>query len=45
MIPVDSQLGIILEYRVIKPSRNPAAKVKGKVLIKILMPVFCTLFK
>ena len=30
----------MLEYRVIKPSKKPAAKVNGKVLIKILIPVY-----
>lgn len=36
MIKLLSQLGISIEYRVIKPSRNPAPIVKGKVLRKIL---------
>lgn len=31
-----SQLGISTEYRVIKPSRNPALMVNGKVLRNIL---------
>ena len=36
MIKLLSQLGISIEYRVIKPSRNPALMVKGKVLRNIL---------
>lgn len=36
MMKLLSQLGISIEYRVIKPSRNPAPMVKGKVLRKIL---------
>jgi hypothetical protein len=39
IIPTDNQWGMMLEYRVIKPSKNPAANVKGKVLIKILTPI------
>jgi len=36
MIETLNQIGISIEYRVIKPSRNPAAKVKGIVLMYIL---------
>lgn len=36
MIKLLSQLGISIEYLVIKPSRKPALIVKGKVLRKIL---------
>ena len=36
MIKLLSQLDILMEYRVIKPSKNPAAIVNGKVLKKIL---------
>lgn len=41
----DNQLGIILEYRVMNPSRKPAEKVNGKVLIKILIPVLAPILK
>lgn len=34
----DNQLGIASLYLVMYPSRNPAEKVKGNVLIKILTP-------
>jgi hypothetical protein len=40
IIETDNALGMALEYLVINPSRNPAAKVNGKVLINILIPVF-----
>ena len=36
MINTFNQLGISSEYRVTKPSRNPAAMVNGTVLKKIL---------
>jgi len=39
IIETDNALGMELEYLVIKPSKNPAAKVKGKVLIKIFIPI------
>ena len=38
IIPTERKLGIILEYRVTNPSRNPAEKVNGNVLINILTP-------
>ena len=40
MMPTESQLGMRLEYLVTKPSKKPAANVKGKVLINILTPSF-----
>lgn len=36
MIKLLNQLGMSIEYRVIKPSRNPALMVKGNVLRNIL---------
>ena len=36
IIKLLSQLGISIEYRVIKPSKNPALMVNGKVLRNIL---------
>ena len=36
IIKLLSQLGISIEYRVIKPSRNPALIVNGNVLRNIL---------
>ena len=36
IIKLLSQIGISIEYRVMKPSRKPAAIVKGKVLRNIL---------
>ena len=36
MMKLLSQLGMSMEYRVMKPSRNPAAMVKGTVLKNIL---------
>ncbi len=36
MIKLLNQLGISMEYRVIKPSRNPALIVNGNVLRNIL---------
>lgn len=36
MIKLLNQLGISIEYRVIKPSRNPALIVNGNVLRNIL---------
>lgn len=36
MIKLLSQLGMSMEYRVIKPSRKPALMVNGKVLRNIL---------
>ena len=36
MIKIFNILGISIEYLVMKPSKNPAATVKGMVLIKIL---------
>ena len=36
MIKLLNQLGISIEYRVIKPSKKPAPIVKGKVLKNIL---------
>ena len=40
IIPTESQFGIVLEYRVTKPSKNPAENVNGKVLINIFTPSF-----
>ena len=44
MISELSHIGMSIEYRVIKPSRKPAAMVKGKVLKNIfklsLNPIF-----
>ena len=45
MIPTDSQCGIMLEYLVTKPSKNPAENVNGKVLIKIFIPVIAPCLK
>lgn len=45
MIKLLSQLGISIEYRVIKPSRNPALIVKGNVLRNILKLFLKPIFK
>ena len=45
MIPTESQFGIIFEYRVTNPSKKPAAKVKGNVLMRILIPFLSPILK
>jgi hypothetical protein len=45
MMPTLTTLGILLEYLVINPSKNPADIVKGMVLIHILSPVFMLFLK
>ena len=45
IIPTESQLDMIFEYRVTKPSKKPAETVKGNVLISILIPFLSPILK
>lgn len=45
IMPTEIIFGISCEYLVINPSRNPAKKVKGKVLMTILTPVLAPSLK
>lgn len=44
-MPTEIIFGISWEYLVMKPSKNPAKNVKGKVLITILTPVLAPSLK